>query len=136
MLPTFNCKDITLVIALFVTPLLAASHLERDAVDILDYVDPLIGTSNGGKDLQLSNGRIGRCFPLTKYRACFCRSESSIRYVYYEGPGAMRLTNNPTGMAKAVADCNGDKEGGYASDGSNITGFSSMHDSGTGGVSE
>ena len=48
----------------------------------------------------------------------------------------MRLTNNPTGMAKAVADCNGDKEGGYASDGSNITGFSSMHDSGTGGVSE
>ena len=48
----------------------------------------------------------------------------------------MRLTNNPTGMAKAVADCNGDKEGGYASDGSNITGFSSMHDIGTGGVSE
>lgn len=38
-------------------------------------------------------------------------------------------------MAKAVADVNGDNEGGYASDNSNITGFSHMHDSGTGGVS-
>ena len=36
-------------------------------------------------------------------------------------------------MAKAVADCDGDKEGGFASDGSDITGFSHMHDSGTGG---
>ena len=40
-----------------------------------------------------------------------------------------------SGMAKAVADVNGDDQGGYASDGSNITGFSHMHDSGTGGVS-
>ena len=38
-------------------------------------------------------------------------------------------------MAKAVADVNGDDQGGFASDGSNITGFSHMHDSGTGGVS-
>ncbi|KAI4152335.1 MAG: hypothetical protein LQ340_002968 [Diploschistes diacapsis] len=36
-------------------------------------------------------------------------------------------------MAKAVADCNGDDQGGFASDGSDITGFSHMHDSGTGG---
>ncbi|KAG9970238.1 hypothetical protein KCU98_g14613, partial [Aureobasidium melanogenum] len=38
----------------------------------------------------------------------------------------------PFGMAKAVADVNGENQGGYASDYSNITGFSHMHDSGTG----
>lgn len=37
-------------------------------------------------------------------------------------------------MAKAVADTNsGSNQGGFTTDGSNITGFSSMHDSGTGG---
>lgn len=41
------------------------------------------------------------------------------------------------GMAKAVADINNpdEKQGGFASDNSDITGFSHMHDSGTGGVS-
>jgi hypothetical protein len=38
-------------------------------------------------------------------------------------------------MAKAGADCNGENQGGFASDGSDIIGFSHMHDSGTGGVS-
>ena len=38
------------------------------------------------------------------------------------------------GMAKAVADTNsGSNQGGFTTDGANITGFSSMHDSGTGG---
>jgi putative alpha-1,2-mannosidase len=36
-------------------------------------------------------------------------------------------------MAKAVADVSGDNQGGFASDSSSITGFSHMHDSGTGG---
>ena len=37
-------------------------------------------------------------------------------------------------MAKAVADTNsGSNQGGFTTDGSQITGFSSMHDSGTGG---
>jgi putative alpha-1,2-mannosidase len=37
-------------------------------------------------------------------------------------------------MAKAVADTDSDSnQGGFTTDGSNITGFSSMHDSGTGG---
>ena len=37
-------------------------------------------------------------------------------------------------MAKAVADTNsGSNQGGFTTDGSDITGFSSMHDSGTGG---
>ena len=40
-------------------------------------------------------------------------------------------------MAKAVADVNNpdEKQGGFASDDSEIVGFSHMHDSGTGGVS-
>ena len=39
-------------------------------------------------------------------------------------------------MAKAVADVNDpdEKQGGFASGDSDITGFSHMHDSGTGGV--
>lgn len=39
----------------------------------------------------------------------------------------------PYGMAKAVADVSGQNTGGFSTDGSNVTGFSSMHDSGTGG---
>ncbi|KAH8703301.1 putative alpha-1,2-mannosidase [Talaromyces proteolyticus] len=39
----------------------------------------------------------------------------------------------PYGMAKAVADVNGQNTGGFATDGSGVTGFSAMHDSGTGG---
>jgi putative alpha-1,2-mannosidase len=39
----------------------------------------------------------------------------------------------PYAMAKAVADVDGQNTGGFATDGSNIIGFSSMHDSGTGG---
>jgi predicted alpha-1,2-mannosidase len=39
----------------------------------------------------------------------------------------------PYGMAKAVADVDGQNTGGFATDGSRITGFSAMHDSGTGG---
>ncbi|KXS94270.1 hypothetical protein AC578_9656 [Pseudocercospora eumusae] len=41
----------------------------------------------------------------------------------------------PYGMAKAVADTNsGSNQGGFTTDGANITGFSGMHDSGTGGA--
>lgn len=36
-------------------------------------------------------------------------------------------------MAKAVADVNGEDQGGYASDGSKVIGFSHLHDDGTGG---
>jgi putative alpha-1,2-mannosidase len=70
----------------------------QNATNILSFVDPLIGTINGG-------------------------------HVF---AGA----SLPFSMAKAVADTDGDElQGGYASDGSNITGFSHLHDSGTGGVS-
>jgi putative alpha-1,2-mannosidase len=77
----------------------------------LNLVDPLIGTANGG-------------------------------HVF---PGATL----PFGMAKAGADVNAENQGGFSTDGTegvsppvpgfttegNITGFSHMHDSGTGGVS-
>lgn len=39
----------------------------------------------------------------------------------------------PYGMAKAVADVDGENTAGFSTDGSNVTGFSGMHDSGTGG---
>ncbi|GAM34399.1 hypothetical protein TCE0_015f01954 [Talaromyces pinophilus] len=64
--------------------------------DVLQYIDPLIGTANGGDVF----------------------------------PGATL----PHGMAKAVADTNSESsQGGFTLDGANITGFSSLHDSGTGG---
>ncbi|KAJ5777306.1 secreted glycosidase [Penicillium odoratum] len=67
-----------------------------DNYDVLQYINPMIGTANGGNVF----------------------------------PGATL----PYGMAKAVADTNSDgNQGGFAYDGSNVTGFSSMHDSGTGG---
>ncbi|KAG6147643.1 hypothetical protein E4U28_006531 [Claviceps purpurea] len=74
---------------------LVQATLSLSRFNVLDFIDPLIGTSNGG-------------------------------HVF---PGA----SLPYGMAKAVAD--GDKEiqGGFASNDGDITGFSHMHDSGTGG---
>jgi predicted alpha-1,2-mannosidase len=87
-------------LASFVTLLSSSTSVAnaQNATSILDFVDPLIGTINGG-------------------------------HVF---AGA----SLPFSMAKAVADTNGGElQGGYASDDSNITGFSHMHDSGTGGVS-
>ena len=78
--------------------MLPPSNAQNTTANILSFVDPLIGTINGG-------------------------------HVF---AGA----SLPFSMAKAVADTDGDElQGGFASDGSNITGFSGLHDSGTGGVS-
>lgn len=64
--------------------------------DPLNYVDPLIGSSNGGNVF----------------------------------PGA----TVPYGMAKAGADTNSESnQGGFTMDGAPISGFSLMHDTGTGG---
>ena len=76
----------------------ASTILAQSGSNILSFVDPLIGTVNGG-------------------------------HVF---PGATL----PFAMAKAGADVNGEDQGGFASDNSNITGFSHMHDSGTGGVTQ
>lgn len=84
---------------------LSAVGAYGQALNILSFVDPLIGTSNGG-------------------------------HVF---PGATL----PFGMAKAGCDVDIENQGGFSSfpDGvpaeaqPYITGFSHMHDSGTGGVS-
>lgn len=111
---------------LFLSLLLVGSNALVDAdsssaedYDVLQYIDPLIGSANGGmynnhpgvgytpmQDAKL-NGNIGNVFA-----------------------GATL----PYGMAKAVADTDSESnQGGFAYDGSSVTGFSSMHDSGTGG---
>ncbi|UKZ59748.1 uncharacterized protein TrAtP1_001045 [Trichoderma atroviride] len=61
----------------------------------LSYINPLIGTTNGG------NVFAGATLPY--------------------------------GLAKASADVDGQNTGGFGLDGSNVVGFSSVHDSGTGG---
>lgn len=69
---------------------------QNTVVDNLQFVDTLIGSTNGGN--------------------------------VFAGASL------PYGMAKAVGDTNsGSNQGGFTLDGSNITGFSVMHDSGTGG---
>lgn len=67
----------------------------NSSFNVFDFVDQLIGTSNGG------NSFAGATLPY--------------------------------GFAKAVADTDGNNAAGFAPDGSNVTGFSHMHDSGTGG---
>ncbi|KZL82545.1 glycosyl hydrolase family 92 [Colletotrichum incanum] len=74
----------------------SASVLADDGFDALQYVDPLIGSTNGG------NVFVGATLPY--------------------------------GMAKASADTNSSSnQGGFTLDGNPVTGFSTMHDSGTGG---
>ncbi|KAJ5135750.1 CAZyme family GH92 [Penicillium bovifimosum] len=74
----------------------AADRHPQEDYDVLQYINPLIGSANGGNVF----------------------------------PGA----SLPYGMAKAVADTDsGSNQGGFAHEGGNVTGFSSMHDSGTGG---
>ncbi|RFU28116.1 hypothetical protein B7463_g8224, partial [Scytalidium lignicola] len=93
----FSCTE-WLAIALQCTTVVSSAEVETRAFDVFKYVDPFIGTSDGG-------------------------------HVF---PGATL----PFGMAKAVADVNDpdEKQGGFASGNSDITGFSHMHDSGTGGA--
>ncbi|KAI0010825.1 glycoside hydrolase family 92 protein [Xylariaceae sp. FL0662B] len=80
-----------------ITPqlLLLIFPLTAVCAGVLQFVDPLIGSTNGGNVFA----------------------------------GATR----PYALAKPVADVDGQNTGGFATDGSNIVGFSSVHDSGTGG---
>lgn len=85
--------------------------------DVLQYVDPLIGSTNGGVLLRYNLDLCTRSFP----------DQILIGNVF---AGA----SLPYGMAKAVADTDSpSRQGGFTLDGSDITGFSSLHDSGTGG---
>lgn len=78
--------NLDLLSALLVFP--AASLATR--VDPLPYINPLIGTTNGGNTFA----------------------------------GATL----PYGLAKAVADVDGQNTGGFGYDNSNVTSFSSIHD--------
>ncbi|KAJ5971583.1 Alpha-1-2-mannosidase [Penicillium vulpinum] len=84
-----------IVTALYASNVRGAKDSSADEIDVLKYVDPLIGTANGG-------------------------------HVF---AGATL----PFGMAKAVADTTGENQAGFAYDTEVVTGFSHMHDSGTGG---
>jgi len=86
---------LTGIVSLFLKPIEGVIATSPPEFDPLAYVDPLIGSNNGG------NVFAGATLPY--------------------------------GMAKAVADVSGQNTGGFATDGTNITGFSHMHDSGTGG---
>lgn len=83
---------------LWLLPLAATAAAANKTLDYdaFPYIDPFIGTANGGD--------------------------------VFAGASL------PYGMAKAVADTNAvDNQGGFAMDGSLVTGFSPLHDSGTGG---
>ncbi|GIZ47864.1 hypothetical protein CKM354_001094400 [Cercospora kikuchii] len=51
----------------------------------------------------------------------------------YNGGNVFAGASLPFGMAKSVADVSGQNTAGFSYDGSNVTGFSALHDSGTGG---
>ncbi|KAF7523273.1 hypothetical protein PCG10_006677 [Penicillium crustosum] len=87
-----------LLLPLFLSRVLvtAADISPVEDYNVLQYINPLIGSANGGNVF----------------------------------PGA----SLPYGMAKAVADTDSESnQGGFAYEGGSVTGFSSMHDSGTGG---
>ncbi|CAG8984009.1 hypothetical protein HYALB_00009018 [Hymenoscyphus albidus] len=84
------------IFAFYLTVVLAQNENPTDTYDVLDYVNQLIGSANGG------NVFAGATIPY--------------------------------GMAKAVADTDSQSnQGGFTSEDVNVTGFSNMHDSGTGG---
>ncbi|KAL4996018.1 glycosyl hydrolase family 92-domain-containing protein [Aspergillus recurvatus] len=73
----------------------STTQVPNPDLDPLTYVNPLIGSTNGG------NVFAGASLPYS--------------------------------IAKAVADVDGQNTAGFASDNSRVTGFSTLHDSGTGG---
>lgn len=84
----------------------------QNVTDKLKYVDQLIGSANGGM--------------------CFARRVYDIQITWLGNVFAGATL--PYGMAKAVADVDSESnQGGFTSDANgNVTGFSTMHDSGTG----
>lgn len=83
--------------------LLTYGSIARAAYDVFDYVDPLIGTTNGGN-----------YFPTLIW--VLETNYSRIRVNDAQGHVFAGATL-PFGLAKAVADSVNDNAGGYASDG-------------------
>ncbi|KAK8103229.1 glycoside hydrolase family 92 protein [Apiospora sp. TS-2023a] len=94
--PHSSCHQplLHLVLLLLVANISNALAADDDN-DILRFINPLIGSTNGGNVFA----------------------------------GATR----PYALAKPVANVDGQNTGGFATDGSKVTGFSAVHDSGTGG---
>ncbi|RYC54536.1 hypothetical protein CHU98_g11669 [Xylaria longipes] len=95
MPPTSRGSPQQLALRFLVLAISPLAALCADDGSVLRFVNPLIGSTNGGNVFA----------------------------------GATR----PYGLAKAVADVNGQNTGGFSTDGSDVTGFSAVHDSGTGG---
>ncbi|CAI6336903.1 unnamed protein product [Periconia digitata] len=88
--------EISFCLKFWIFSLVISNVIAQNATDNLKYVNPLIGSANGG------NVFAGATLPY--------------------------------GMAKAVADVDSSSnQGGFTSEGGRVTGFSTMHDSGTGG---
>ncbi|TGJ79437.1 hypothetical protein E0Z10_g9324 [Xylaria hypoxylon] len=73
-------------------------------------------------------------FPLT----ALCADDGVLRFINpligsTNGGNVFAGATRPYGLAKAVADVDGQNTGGFSTDGSNVVGFSAVHDSGTGG---
>ena len=78
------------------------------------------------------------CLPLNAVVAQNSSTFDPLKYVNqfigtFNGGNVFAGASLPYGMAKAVADVNGQNTAGFANDGSDVVGFSHMHDSGTGG---
>ncbi|KAJ5724423.1 hypothetical protein N7493_006151 [Penicillium malachiteum] len=89
-------------------PYMQANLLLTCIVSILRLLDPVLATRD---DLHYVNPLIGST----------------------SGGNVFAGASLPYGLAKPVADVDGQNTGGFSTDGSNVTGFSHMHDSGTGG---
>ncbi|KAJ5634069.1 hypothetical protein N7528_001911 [Penicillium herquei] len=84
------------------------ANLLLTCISVLRLLDPALATRD---DLQYVNPLIGST----------------------SGGNVFAGASLPYGLAKPVADVDGQNTGGFSTDGSNVTGFSHMHDSGTGG---
>ncbi|KAJ6013392.1 hypothetical protein N7540_007983 [Penicillium herquei] len=84
------------------------ANLLLTCISILPLLDPVLATRD---DLHYVNPLIGST----------------------SGGNVFAGASLPYGLAKPVADVDGQNTGGFSTDGSNVTGFSHMHDSGTGG---
>lgn len=124
----------------------AASGTSAQGFDVIRYIDPLIGTTNGGRCRALALILLRLWVSRDALLAC-CWLSGCVAMLLGYGFGLgsdVRLTltllpghvfpgaSLPYGMAKPVADSDsyGENAAGFVSDDHEIIGFSHMHDSG------
>lgn len=109
---------------IYVTPWSPASKpgVQRGSgADVLNLVNMFIGTKNGGDLLKIDQHTLRLQF-LT--RSCLPGRFITLWWEWIHVDASGMLTK--TGMAKASPDCVGEAHGGFASDESDISGFSHM----------